>query len=97
MPLDKIAGRFCADPDDFVQVALRFGGRQVAYGDAAMELSPLPRLPVTLVLWREDEEFPARAYLLFDDTCEHHLPADILWSVAVMSALVMLCYGSVTA
>lgn len=91
LPLDKIAARFCADPDGFVRVALRFGGRQVAHGDAAMELSPLPRVPVTLVFWCEDEEFPARAYLLFDDTCEQHLPADILWSVAMMCALVMLC------
>lgn len=90
LPLDKIAARFCAGPDGFVLVALRFGGRQVSYGDAAVELSPFPRLPVTLVFWCEDEEFPARAYLLFDDTCEHHLPADILWSVAMMCSLVML-------
>jgi hypothetical protein len=91
LPLDKIAARFCPDPEGFVLVALRFGGRQVSYGDAAMELSPLPRLPVTLVFWCEDEEFPARAYLLFDDTCEDHLPADILWAVAMMCSLVVLC------
>jgi Domain of unknown function (DUF3786) len=90
LPLDQIAARFCADPDGFVRVATRFGGRQRAYGDAAMELSPFPRVPVTLVFWHEDEEFPARTYLLFDDTCEHHLPADILWSVAMVCALVML-------
>jgi hypothetical protein len=90
LPLDKIAARFRANPDDFVRVAVRFGGRQVSHGDVAMELAPFPRLPVTLVFWCEDEEFPARAYLLFDDTCEKHLPADILWSVAMMCALVML-------
>lgn len=55
-----------------------------------MELRPFPRLPVTLVFWRQDEEFPARAYLLFDDTCEHHLPVDILWSVAMVCSLVMM-------
>ncbi len=88
--MDKIAARFCADREGFKRVALRFGGRQVAYGDVAMELLPLPRVPVTVVFWREDEEFPARTYLLFDHTCEQHLPADILWSVAMMCALVML-------
>jgi hypothetical protein len=90
LPLDKLAARFCADPDGLVGAALRFGGHQVSYGDAAVELSPFPRVPVTLVFWCEDEEFPARAYLLFDDTCEQHLPPDILWSVAMMCALVVL-------
>jgi hypothetical protein len=90
LPLDKIAARFCADANGLVETALRFGGRQVSYGDSAVELSPFPRVPVTLVFWCEDEEFPARAYLLFDDTCEQHLPADILWSVAMMCSLVML-------
>ena len=32
----------------------------------------------------------ARSYLLFDEVCELQLPPDILWSVAMMSALVML-------
>ena len=90
LPLDEIAARFCDDPDGFVRVATRFGGLRRVYGDAAMELSPFPRVPVTVVFWRGDEEFPARTYLLFDDTCEQHLPADILWSVAMVCALVML-------
>ena len=47
-------------------------------------------MPITLIFWQEDEEFPARSYLLFDETCEQHLPPDILWSVAMMCALVML-------
>lgn len=91
LPLEEVATRFAADPGGFVRVATRFDGRQVSYGDAAMELSVFPRLPVTLVLWCEDEEFAARACLLFDDTCEEHLPADVLWSVAMMCALAMLC------
>jgi hypothetical protein len=47
-------------------------------------------VPVTLILWLEDEEFPARSHLLFDETCEQHLPPDIVWSVAMLCALVML-------
>jgi hypothetical protein len=90
LPLEQIAARFCGDPAGFVRVAARFGGRRVSHGDAAMELLPFSRVPVTLVFWDADEEFPARSHLLFDDTCELHLPADILWSVAMMCALVML-------
>ncbi len=90
LPLDKIAARFAHDPEGFAAQAAQFGGERRQYGDAAAELRPFPRVPITLIFWREDEEFPARSYLLFDETCEQHLPPDILWSVAMMCALVML-------
>jgi hypothetical protein len=90
LPLDRIATRFGDDPDGFLAQAAAFGGIRREYGDAAVELWPLPRVPVTLILWRHDEEFPARSYLLFDETCELHLAADIVWSVAMMCVLVML-------
>lgn len=90
LPLDRIAARFSRDPAGFVTQAGRFGGQPRPYGDAAMELLPLPRVPVTLILWQEDGEFPARCSLLFDETCELQLPADILWSVAMLCALAML-------
>ncbi len=90
LPLDKIAARFSRDPGGFVRQAARFGGERRPYGDAAVELCPFPRVPITLIFWDEDDEFPARSYLLFDETCEQHLPPDILWSVAMLSALVML-------
>lgn len=90
LPLDGIAARFSDDSGAFLAQAARFGGERRDYGDVAAELRPFPRVPVTLILWQEDEEFPARSYLLFDETCEQHLPADIVWSVAMMSALAML-------
>jgi hypothetical protein len=90
LPLDGIAARFSQDPEGFLGQAARFGGERRDYGNAAVELRPLPRVPVTLILWLEDDEFPARSYLLFDETCEQHLPPDILWSVAMLCTLVML-------
>jgi hypothetical protein len=90
LPLDPIAARFATDPEGFFAQAARFGGQSRQYGDAAVEFLPFPRTPVVLILWLEDEEFPARCYMLFDEVCEIHLPPDILWSVAMMSALSML-------
>ncbi|MBI3593004.1 MAG: DUF3786 domain-containing protein, partial [Nitrospirae bacterium] len=46
--------------------------------------------PVALILWAADEEFPSRVDLLFDSTCELQLPLDIIWSIAMMSLLLML-------
>ncbi len=47
-------------------------------------------MPVTLILWLGDEEFPPRADLLLDSSCEIHLPLDIIWSVAMLTVLMML-------
>jgi len=90
LPLDGISARFSTDSEGFLAQAARFGGEKRDHGDVAAELRPFPRVPVTLILWQEDEEFPARSYLLFDETCEQHLPPDIVWSVAMMSALAIL-------
>jgi hypothetical protein len=90
LPLEPVAGRFGSDPKAFLAQAARFGGRPRQFGDAAVELLPFPRVPIVLILWLEDDEFAARGYMLFDEVCELQLPADILWSVAMMCALVML-------
>jgi hypothetical protein len=90
LPLEPIAARFASDPGGFLAQAGRFGGQPRPYGDAAAELLPFARVPITIILWQEDDEFAARSYLLFDETCELQLPLDILWSVAMMCALVML-------
>ena len=62
----------------------------LAFGDLSFRLLPLPKLPVTLILWSADDEFPARADLLFDATCERHLDPDVLWAVAIMTVLFFL-------
>jgi hypothetical protein len=54
-----------------------------------MQLPALPKVPVTLILWRADDEFPARADLLFDATARHHLPTDVLWAVAMLAVQLM--------
>lgn len=90
LPLEPIAARFSADPEGFLAQAARFGGTSREYGDAAAELLPFPRVPIVLILWLEDDEFAARCYMLFDEVCELQLPADILWSAAMMCALSML-------
>jgi hypothetical protein len=60
------------------------------YGDASIRIYPLPRVPITLVLWLEDEEFPAKVDLFFDSTVEFQLSrSDTIWASALMSCVVM--------
>ncbi|MDO9287659.1 MAG: DUF3786 domain-containing protein, partial [Thermodesulfovibrionales bacterium] len=90
LPLDKIAEKYGSDKPAFIERSVRLNGKLLNYGDAAVELLPMPHIPATLILWLSDDEFPARADLLFDSTCEQHLPLDIMWSIAMLSTLVML-------
>ncbi len=90
LPLAALAGRWGSDPEGFVARGIALGGRRVQFGDAAIELHPAPRIPVTLILWAEDDEFPARADLLFDSSVDHQLPLDISWSAAMLTVLPML-------
>ncbi len=90
LPLDAVAKKYAGDRKGFVERGILMGGNEVRYGDVAVELYPLPRIPVTLILWLEDDEWPARADLLFDSTASLHLPIDILWSVAMMSVLIFM-------
>jgi len=90
LPLDKLALRYTHDIEAFLKRGAALGGRRLDYGDASVQLFPFPRIPVVIILWRGDEEFPPRADLLFDSTCELHLALDILWSTAMKSLLIML-------
>lgn len=90
LPLDKLAGKYGHDKCGFMGKGMTLGGEAADYGDASFRFYPLPRMPVILILWTADDEFPPRVDILFDSTCELHLPLDIIWSVAMMSVLIML-------
>ncbi|HUW64175.1 MAG TPA: DUF3786 domain-containing protein [Spirochaetia bacterium] len=52
------------------------GGRSVQLGDVAVELPALPLVPLTLIIWLGDEEFPAGGNILFDATAPVHLSTE---------------------
>jgi hypothetical protein len=90
LPLDKLAEKFDDNLDRFIERSLTLGGQAINFGDAAYQLFPLPRIALTLIAWKRDDEFPARFNLLFDASCEKQLPPDILWAAAMMSILMIL-------
>ncbi|MFC1991370.1 DUF3786 domain-containing protein [Chloroflexota bacterium] len=89
LPLERLEERYGDSIEKFVEKGIALAGESVQYGDAAVKLFPFPRVPAVLLIWKKDEEFPARADILFDSTCSEHLPTDILWSTAMMSILLM--------
>ena len=89
LPLDRIATRYGNDRSGFLQKGEALKGEPMSFGDASLRLRPFPRLPVVLILREADDEFPASMDLLFDSTGEQQVPADILWSSAMLTLLMM--------
>jgi hypothetical protein len=92
LPLNAIAEKFGRDRDRFLERGIKFGAEVLnGYGDASLTFYPLPRVPVSMILWLEDDEFPPKVDLFFDSTCEFQLSlSDIVWAVAMMCSIVML-------
>jgi len=74
--LTPLVRRFDGQREALWKAAEAIGGRRVDFGDAAVEVPALPRVPVTLILWFGDAEFPARASVLFDRSVTDHLPIE---------------------
>ena len=64
---------FGKNPPAMVANAERIGGRRADFGDAAATFDAFPRVPVTFVLWRGDEEFSAEGSVLFDASVSDYL------------------------
>ena len=90
LPLYRIAKRFDNNSEDFFIKGKEVGGTQQDYGDMSLKLFPFPRIPLILIVWSGDEEFPSRCSLLFDSSCILHMPTDIMWSTAMMSVELIL-------
>lgn len=73
MPL---VNNFGSDPQRLLEAAHSLDGHKADYGDVAITISAFPRVPVTLVLWRGDAEFPPEGSVLFDSTVSDYLTND---------------------
>ncbi len=78
-----IAERYGDHLGEFKKKCLELGGSPLEMADAAFAFSITPRIPVAVLLWEGDTEFPAEAKLLFDRTIAEQLPPDVIFSLAV--------------
>ncbi len=78
LPTEKLKNVFGNCPEVLHRVSAQFDAEQCEFGDASIRLYVLPRLPLTIVIWRHCEEFDARASILFDQTAASQLPLDAL-------------------
>lgn len=90
LPVEKLTEVFGPDPHLLHRVGRELSAAPRAFGDASVELLVLPRIPLTLIIWAADDEFPARASILFDQNAAVQLPLDVLFAAAGLAVNVML-------
>lgn len=90
LPTEKLEKAFGEHPEGLYDASEQFGAKRCEYGDASIELYVLPRIPLTMVIWRRCEEFGARASILFDKTASAQLPLDALWAAANLTVNALL-------
>jgi hypothetical protein len=83
---DPLVRIFGGDPQRLLRCGRQLGAEPVNLGDASVRLTPLPRIPLTLVLWKGDEEFAPEATLLFDRSVGSYLPTE---DIAMLSGMVV--------
>jgi hypothetical protein len=79
LQVEGLEAGYGRDPEGFLRAGQRLGGSEVLYGDKGFSLDVFPKIPLTYILWRGDEEFSSRVTVLFDSTIEVHFPLDIIW------------------
>lgn len=74
---DRLAHALGASPQAFTHAALALGGTSLPeLATAAYAFDPLPGIRLAAILWLGDQEFPAKASILFDAAAPHYLPTD---------------------
>lgn len=72
-----LVNTFGDQPDQLLLVAKElFEAAKSSIGDISVQIQALPRVPITLVIWRGDEEFSSDGTILFDSTIKDILSAE---------------------
>ena len=83
--IDPLKSTFGSNIQGLVKAAEQLGGQAIAAGDAGFEFRVLPRIPIQLILWEGDAEFPSEANILFDETIGDILsPEDVAWLAGML-------------
>jgi hypothetical protein len=73
---NELARVFQNDLGAFIRANEKLGGKSESFGDAAFSYRILPFVPILVVCWLGDEDFPASYRILFDSNAHHYLVTD---------------------
>jgi hypothetical protein len=81
-----LAATFSEEPELLLEAAGKLNPKKIEKGDCAVEIAVLPKLPLTVIIWKGDDEVAGSANILFDSTANKHLPTEDLAAVSELLA-----------
>ncbi len=91
---DPLIKAFGQAPGRFLEAGKAMGGEATDFGDASFSLKVLPRVSITFVLWRGDEEFPPSIQVLFDRSIDRYLSLEDVVVLGEMTSRRLVVRGS---
>ena len=83
--IDPLKNVFGQNLSGLSKTAALLYGRPIEPGDMGFEFDVLPNVPLQLIIYAADEEFPAEANILFDRNIAEILsPEDIAWLAGML-------------
>ena len=76
LTITPLLNHFGKEPELLMASVAKLGGRKAGYGDVSVTINAFPRVPVTIALWRGDDEFPPRGSIIFDSNISDYLSAE---------------------
>ena len=87
---EALLSRYGEDLEGFKAAGQQLGGSVEAMGDAAVRLTPFPRIPVYYLIWQGSREFAPRASILFDRSIEKLIASPAIWSLVTLCTYYLL-------
>jgi hypothetical protein len=84
--IEPVVNRFKDETPQLLEAAVTLGGHKSDYGDFAVTIDAFPNVPLTVVLWRGDKEFPPDGNIMFDSTIPDYLPTEDITILCEMIA-----------
>ena len=87
IPTELLTQTFQNDIESFSRRCKSLQGDPIEMGDVAFQFQITKCIPVVVLYWQGDEDFPPEAKLLFDRSISRHLATDVIFALAVFMCI----------
>lgn len=74
--IKPLLNHFGKEPELLMASAEKLGGQKANYGDVSATINAFSRVPVTITLWKGDDEFAPRGSIMFDSSIPDYLSTE---------------------
>ncbi|MFC1943646.1 DUF3786 domain-containing protein [Chloroflexota bacterium] len=74
--IKPLIDHFGQEPYLLIEAGEKLGGYKADYGDTAVTINAFNRVPITIILWRGDDELAPQGSVVFDVTISDYLPTE---------------------